>query len=52
MREALAIFKKVLGEEHPNVAILLNKTAVLLSSMVGLPQKDTFIRGRKFLREH
>lgn len=34
MREALAIFKKVLGEEHPNVATLLNNIAGLLSDQV------------------
>lgn len=36
MREALAIFKKVLGEEHPNVATLLNNLAQLLSAQVRL----------------
>ena len=30
MKQALAIFKKVLGEEHPNVATLLNNLAGLL----------------------
>ena len=36
MREALAIFKKVLGENHPNVATLLNNVAELLRDQVGL----------------
>ena len=36
MREALAIFKKVLGEEHPNVAVLLNNIAELLRAQVRL----------------
>ena len=34
MREALAIFKKVLGEEHPNVAVLLNNIAEVLRAQV------------------
>ena len=36
MREALDIFKKILGEEHPNVAVLLNNIAVLLIDQVRL----------------
>ena len=36
MMEALAIFKKVLGDEHPNVATLLNNLAQLLQDQVQL----------------
>ena len=34
--EAIAIFKKVLGEEHPNVAILMNNLAGLHQQQVRL----------------
>ena len=36
MREALAIYRKFLGEEHPNVATLLNSLAALLRDQVQL----------------
>lgn len=43
MRGALNIFRKALGEEHPNVATLLNNLGVFLFEQV-MTQDSFFVR--------